>query len=158
MSPALRAYVVKETAISILINAVLSALFVWLMFGGRSQVAVWGAGNLAFDFVPQTFMISLMSVLVPSALTRKRRRAGAIESCEPVLPSLPRNLALRALLLAIVASLVLATAAALLLAAVSPAPLAMSAVWPLKIVYGALVAVIVTPIGLCVALGEEESV
>jgi hypothetical protein len=156
MSPALRAYVVKETAISIVINSVLSAFFVWLMFGGRTQVPLWGVGNLAFDFVPQTFMISLMSVLVPSALTRKRRRAGAVGSCEPVLSWLPRNLPLRALLAAVGGVLLFASLGTLLLAALAPDPLPMASVWPMKIVYGALVAVIVTPLALCVTLGEED--
>jgi hypothetical protein len=157
MAPALRAYVVKETAISIVINALLSALFVGLMFGGRSQVPHWGAGNLAFDFVPQTFMISLMSVLVPSAIARKRRRAGAVMGCAPVLAFLPRNLPLRALLAALAGLALFASIGTLLLGALAPDPLPISVVWPMKILYGALVAAIVTPLALCVALGEEES-
>ena len=46
------AYVGRETAISIVINSVLSALFLWLLFGGAATVPVRGVGNLAFDFLP----------------------------------------------------------------------------------------------------------
>ena len=97
MAPALRAYVASETMISIVINAVLSAL-----------------------------------------------------------PWLPRNLPLRALLAAIGGVTLFASLGTLLIAAIAPDPLAMSAVWPMKILYGALVALIVTPLALCVTLGEEE--
>jgi hypothetical protein len=141
--------------ISIVINMVLSALFVWLVFGGRDAVPVWGSGALATDFLPQTFMISLMSVLVPSTLTRKRRRAGGVEACEPRLSWLPRNLLLRALLVAVAATILFSSAATLLLTALASGPLPLAAIWPMKIAYGALVAIIVTPIALCVALGEE---
>src|SRR3954464_14008976 len=131
MSPAVRAYVVKEVMISIVINSVLSAFFVWLSFSGRQDVPIWGTSGLAVDFLPQTFMISLMSVLVPSALTRKRRRARAVDACEPVLPWLPRNLFLRALLVAIAATILFASAATLLLAALASGPLPLSAIWPM---------------------------
>jgi hypothetical protein len=156
MAPSTRAYLVKETLISIAINSVLSALFVWLVFGRAQIVPVSGAGGLSLDFLPQTFMISLMSVLVPSLLTRKRRRAGAVEGCEPVLPWLPRNLPLRALLIAVMATILFSGAATLLLNAVVEDSLTMASVWPMKIAYGALIAVIVTPIGLCVTLGEKQ--
>ena len=148
------AYVGKETAISIAINSVLSAFFVWLMFGGAASVPVRGVGNLAFDFLPQSFMISLMSVLVPSALTRRRRRSGVVQPCAPVLSWLPRNLLLRALLAAVAATALFGAAAALLLLALAPAQLSMAAVWPMKIAYGAALALVVTPLGLCAALGE----
>jgi hypothetical protein len=157
VTPSIRGYVVRETLISVVINSLLSALFVWLAFGGVAAVAVWGEGGLAFDFIPQTFMISLMSVLVPTLLTRKRRRAGAVDRCEPVLPWLPRNVILRAVSIAIAATLVFSSAGAFTLAAAIPGPVPILTVAAFKIAYGALVAVIVTPLGLCIALGEEVS-
>ena len=157
MNAAARAYLAREVLISLLINAILSALFVWLVFGTVSVVPVWGAGGLAFDFLPQTFMISLMSVLVPSALTRRRRRGGAVERCEPFLPWLPRNLFLRALSVAVVSTILFSSAGALLLDAAASEPVPIAIVAAFKTAYGALVAIIVTPLALCVALGEDLS-
>jgi len=56
MMPTGRSYLLRETAISMGINAVLSAVFVFLIFRGKTKIGLWGAGGLAFNFVPQTFM------------------------------------------------------------------------------------------------------
>ena len=60
-------YILVETAISVAINAAISACFAFLVFGGRTGIALWGSGGLALDFAPQTFMIAMMSVVVPTS-------------------------------------------------------------------------------------------
>lgn len=69
-------YLLREAAISVAINGVLSAGFFYALFGGRDRILVWGIGNFVFDFLPQGFMVAMMGSLVPGLLARKAWRAG----------------------------------------------------------------------------------
>jgi hypothetical protein len=63
----------QETAIAFCINATLSLVFFYAVFGFSSRALSWGEPDaLGLDFVPQTIAVSLMSALVPSLLARKR--------------------------------------------------------------------------------------
>lgn len=151
----MRRYIVTETLISMVVNAAFSAAFALLVFGGRSDIDLWGPSGLALDFAPQTFTIALMSVLVPSALVRRRIRSGTLPPATGEPSRLPRNLLARALLMALLATVSLGGAATVLLAAFWPGPLAFASVLPLKIAYGALVALAVTPLALRAALPDR---
>lgn len=144
-------YVTRETRLSVAINGVLSAGFYLLFFGTRGAVPVWGAGGFAFDFVPQSFAIALMSVLVPGALTRRRLAERLIDS-HPASSILPRGLIVRALLLASIAVAAGGGVMAAILALGGSRHLPWSAGALIKIGYGLLLARIVTPIGLIPAL------
>ena len=63
--------VLRETAISMAINAGLSLAFFLVAFGLAAPIAM---ASFAFDFLPQAFMISLMGSLVPGLLVRKGSR------------------------------------------------------------------------------------
>jgi hypothetical protein len=145
------AYIATERRISIAVNALLSLLFFLLVFGLPARVPVAGPGGYAFDFVPQSFMIALMSTLVPGLLTaariRQRRIAGSAETGVAIVR--------RALLTAVVAALAGGVVAAVLLySGVATLPLvpALAA----KILYGAVLASVVTPIGLHRALRSTD--
>jgi hypothetical protein len=75
MTPAHRRYILVETMISVIINTVISIGFVFLAFGGQDRVAV---AALIPDAIPQSFMIGLMSTVVPTLLTRRRVRSRTI--------------------------------------------------------------------------------
>jgi len=144
-------YIRRETLVSMVINGVLSLVFFLLVFGFAQHIPVWGMGNFVFDFIPQSFMISLMSTLVPGALTAKRLGAGALSPSDR--PSrLPRSLILRALLLAILSAIVGTAIVAALATASGVAQVEWSAALALKIVYGVILGAFVTPIGLRAAL------
>jgi len=147
-------YVAVETGISVIINVLISAGFMFLVFGRAASIDLWGPHGLALDFVPQTFMITLMSVVVPTLLTRKRLVGGQISRRTPRARQWPKNLALRASLLAVGMTVVLGGAATLLLASFWAGP---QPFWPVfggKLAYGALTASIATPIGLFLALTD----
>ena len=153
-----RRYVVMECLISAAFNAGISAFFTMLVFAGRESIGLWGGGGLALDFVPQTFMGALMSAMVPSFLTIRRMRAGKVSAYRwPLAHYLPRTLALRSILIAIAATVVLGGVALSLTAALWEAPLSFAQIFPAKVAYGTLVGIIVTPIGLRAALAIEQS-
>ncbi|MFM6829173.1 MAG: hypothetical protein ACKOVA_02375 [Novosphingobium sp.] len=141
------AYIRRETFVSILINTGLSGLFFLAVFGRSGPVPVWGAGGYVFDFGPQGFMIGLMATLVPGVLARKAMRLGRLSTLDGH-ARLPRGLVLRAMLCGLAGAVAgMAIAAALL----AVAGVAMLAWWPaflVKLVFGAMLAAIVTHAGL----------
>jgi uncharacterized protein (UPF0261 family) len=144
------AYIARETAISVVINTGFSLAFFLLVFGLHTPVAVRGIGAYAFDFLPQSCAIALMSTLVPGAITAARLRKGAIARIGGS-SALPRHLLPRTLVMAIIATVGGGVISALLLAM---APVAIGW-WPAliaKLAYGAALAALVTPPALRAAL------
>lgn len=150
-------YILLETTISIFINIVISALFVLLVFGHSDHIDLWGLHGFAMDYLPQTFMISLMSVIVPTFLTRRRLRTGRMPQRESALTTwLPANMILRGLLLACIAALILGAVAVWITASLWPETPDYTNLLLVKLAYGAVVASILTPIGLLAALSDAR--
>lgn len=127
------AIILRETAISVAINGVLSMLFFLLVFGLTEPVM---PTVLAPDFFPQSFMIALMGSLVPSLILR-RRLGGA-----------PWSIYRRSLALAIAAA-ILGGGSGFAICQIQPARLLSP--WTalvIKTIYGAVLAAIVTPIAI----------
>ena len=146
-----RAYIRRETAISMGINAALSLAFYAAVFGRLDPVPVWGLGHWVFDFLPQGFMIGLMSTLVPGAVTARRLSRGEVVRLGRG-SRLPRGLFKRAVVIALAGSAgsVAVMAAIALISGLQILPMAVAAT--LKVGWGALLALVVTPIGLRAAL------
>jgi hypothetical protein len=68
----------REAAISAMINAAISAGFYLALFHGLAAVSVAGVGGFAFDFVPQSFMVALMGALVPGLLALRPIAAAGL--------------------------------------------------------------------------------
>ncbi len=153
MRPEHRRYVLTETAASLLINVALSAAFAWLVFRGRETIVFAGASGFGVDFLAQTFMISLMSVVVPTLLTRNRLRAGALADMTGR-RLLPGRLRLRAPLISVIATIGLGGGALLFGAVVLPPAVGFGSLLAIKLTYGAMVALLVTPLALVTALHD----
>jgi len=149
------AHIRRETLVSVVINSALTFAFFCLVFGLGRRVPVWGVGAYVFDFIPQAFMIALMATLVPGALARKALRKGQVA---PWLGGsrLPRQLWLRALVVAVLSALIAVGGVAALMTAtgwtiLSPLPALLG-----KLGFAVLLAVIVTPPGLRAALTPRD--
>ena len=154
---ALRAYLRIEIGLSIAINMVLSLAFFLLAFGFAPSMPIAGIGGYAFDFLPQSFMIALMSTLMPGIITAGRIRSGRIRGV-PISGDVQSLgvLIRRSVLTAVVALLIGVVIAAFLLAVATGAALPWG--WALfaKLIYGGLLAAIITPIGLRMALRATD--
>lgn len=152
MTDAQRRYVRTEMIVAAIINAVLSIVFLLIMFGGQQTIAVGGRGGLVVDAVPQTLMIVLMSVLVPTLLTRRRLAAGRIAPLTGT-PRWPRNVLLRGMLAATVAAAI----AWILHAALMPltgANWAFQTALSFKTAYGAILGATVARFAITAALTD----
>jgi hypothetical protein len=151
LTSAQKAYVRRETLIGIAINAALSAAFVFLVFGGRDAV---GTREIVLDALPQSFMIALMTTIVPTLLTRQRLRKGGLEILAADGGRLPANLPLRALVVAGTSALLGGALHWLVLPPVAPPVWSFEAVLAYKIAYGACLAWLLAPALLRRALAD----
>lgn len=158
MTPEQRRYLATETLIAIAFATVLSGVFGWLLFGGRARIPLLGLDGALLDFVPQTFMIALMSVLVPTLLTRRRLSAGKVAALPTPPIRLPAAPIARALLIAALATLVLGGTAAAVLIVLAGEAIAFAPFLILKCAYGALVALATAQIGVTAALADQPRV
>jgi hypothetical protein len=150
-----RKYLLIETLISVIVNSLLSLFFAWVVFGKRENVDLWGPGGFAIDFLPQSFMVALMSTLVPGLLTRRRLRAGKVAPLKGLGLPMPRNLLLRALLMALLAVIVFGGLGVLLSSVMWSGPVTPKAVLALKVLYGAVISVPITLVALRAELAQR---
>lgn len=127
--------IIRETLISIVINCGISVGACLLVFGLDRPVP---ASPLAWNFLPQSFMIALMGSLVPALLLRKRLNAGVgdIVRCS--------------IAMAIGAAVIIGGVAAVLTQMLVERSMAAGSVLLLNATFGAILAALVTPSALIV--------
>jgi hypothetical protein len=116
----LQIHIIKQTTLSMIINSAISVAFALLHVRGRSSVPLLGAGGMAFDFIPQVFMITFATVLAVSLATSREMKREVLVSASPrarnLLSRLPGNLFVRALICALGATLAVSSMATFILA------------------------------------------
>ena len=149
------AYIRRETLVSVVINTALTFAFFCLVFGLGRRVPVWGVGAFVFDFGPQAFMIALMATLVPGALARIALRKGLVAPWHGG-SRLPRVLAWRALMMAVLSALIAVGGVAALMTVTGWTILSPLFALLAKLGFAVVLAVIVTPPGLRAALMPRD--
>lgn len=135
-----RAYLRKQTLISIVITMAISAGFFLLIFGSTNPIAVWAPHNLALDFLPQSGAASFMAALMPALQTRAAIAKGKL----PGTPPSVRSIVVRAIMLALLAlGLAGIVIGALQLSGI--ATFAWGTAFAIKVAYGALLGLVITP-------------
>ena len=143
MTAATAAHLRTSTLISVVISMAISAAFFLLVFGQKPMITVFAPDNLAIDFIPQTLAAGFMAALMPALQTRAKMVTGSLAGAPP----LPIQIVIRAAWLA-GASLLLAAAitACLWLGGIETMP--WGSALALKVGYGGLLGLIITPIAL----------
>lgn len=137
-------YLVKESAISALINAVFSIVFVFIIFYPTTQIAVFGAQGLIVDAIPQSLAITFMATLIPTLVTRSRKRNGVIAASDERRTWLPKNAVIRALTLAILIALLAVVVHFVLFSLIALDTVNFTYAAVAKVIYGALLGALVT--------------
>jgi hypothetical protein len=149
----IKKYILIETGINVVVTIIITGIIFFIGFGNAKQLPVWGMGGYAFDFVPQSFLTALISILVPGAIMRKRIAKGALSPAAADLPY-PRPLILRGLIYGLLSVVVGSGGVALLLTVGRVNEIDWLAAFVAKAGFGALLAAIITPIGLHAVLRE----
>ena len=158
MQPEQQRYLRLETSVSMGVNALLSMVATWIVFGGATMVA-WSSGdkNLLADAMPHAFAVAAMGTLVPTYLTRRRLRTAKVPH-DPHLPAitwLPSFLWLRALVIAVEMGALGYALHRYILMPFVPAHWPMAQVYAFKALYGALISLPATSIAVRAALGDR---
>lgn len=143
-----------EAAISIVPNALVSALFVWLLFRDADRIGLWGMQGIAFDLVPTTFMLTLMTTIGLTIVVRRRVRAGAARPAAGT-TQLPRHPVLRGIVLGFAMLLLFVPASVLVLHLFGAGGWSFGEMLVFKIAYGVAVGVVATPIVVLAALRDR---
>lgn len=134
------AYVRKQTIISIVITMAISTGFFLLVFGRTDPIAVWAPDNLALDFLPQSGAASFMAALVPALQARAAIAKGQLPGAPPTIASIVVRAVMLALLALGLAGIVIGV---LKLSGIAVFPCGTA--FAIKVAYGALLGLIITP-------------
>lgn len=141
-------FMLREACIGAALNALLSYGIFRLLFGGASRIPLHGLGNFLFDFLPQGFMVALMSAFVPGLFARRAVARGDFPGNETAFAILPRALPAKAVVLALAAAACLSLPMISLVAMLGGETIGWPAASVLKIAFGAGVSLVITPISL----------
>ncbi len=147
-APNLRTYVLRETATALVINSALSLAFAALVAHGRGVVPLWGPGGMAIDFGPQLFMMTFATTLAVTLITRQRLRTGkmtALSGGARVPLPVPKVALIRAIAFAVLVAIVFWPPSLLAMSAAHVESMASPAFLVFKVIYGAVVSLIIAP-------------
>ncbi len=147
-------YLAVETAMSGLVNGILNFAAAFAIFHGRSRVPTTGPGGLLRDSIGETFIVTALSVLIPSLIARQRRRAGTLPISGNSDPSPTSNLYIRAIVIGLIFTAACTSCNALLLPLMFPNGVSYRNVLLFKTLYGAVLGSIATLLAIHKALNE----
>ena len=147
-------YLAVETAMSGLVNGILNCVAAYAIFHGRGRIPTTGPGGLLIDTIGETFIVTALSVLIPSLIARHRRRAGTLPTFGGARPA--GNLYLRAIVAGLIFTCVCVSCNAFLLPLIFPVGVSFGNVLLFKTLYGAVLGSIATALALHRVLREAQ--
>ncbi|WP_353063007.1 hypothetical protein RBB77_17175 [Tunturibacter psychrotolerans] len=136
-----------------LCNAILNLAAAFVLFHGRGRVPATGSGSLLMDSIGETFLVTGLSVLVPSLIARHRRRAGILPTYVGRQTTATGNPYVRAIVMGLLFTCLLVPCNAFIFPRIFPDGVSLSNVLLFKTVYGAVIGSIATLLALYRALG-----
>ena len=143
----------RETLIACLINTAFSVFFYFIAFYGSTEIVLGWGSKFSLDFLPQTFFVSLFSVLPSTLITQRRLRKQPIAEPEQYFnsqlhPLLPSSTVKRIVILTLVSWLVFASVTQLFCAAFASLTLSFNTGLILKIAVSCIVTLVVVPLSI----------
>ncbi len=158
MDDKLSKYLATETTSSAICNGVLNALGGFAVFHGRSLIPIAGPKGLVMDSIGQTFLVVSLSILIPSLLTRRRRRAGVLPPAPITSPPVkPGNLYVRSLIAGVVLAFLIWACNSFLLPRVFPADISFRSAVLFKTICGAIIGCIASALAISAVLKEAPT-
>ena len=149
MSPAHRQYLVGQTIGGGVINLLLNAAIGYFAYRGLPRIPFSGTPSISGDLMVTAFVLPLLVCLIVTPLVRADVRNGKVAPAGAgglLARLLPRVLPLRATALGLVAAAIIAPVTIWLLQALGTRDMSLGHFVLLKAVFGALLAVLVTPV------------
>ena len=156
-----RRYLKTETAVNSIVNAAFSAIFTWLLFRSADIIPLWGATGMAVDLIPTVFMCTLATGLIATIMTRKKVRQGVLHQLPTawsnylLIRMWPRNVVLRSVLVALLATLTLVPLSVGVMLGFNVTEMNYMPLLMFKIVYGGAVTALSAPGFLIAAMTDD---
>jgi hypothetical protein len=147
-------YLIFETAMSGLCNAILNLAAAFALFHGRGRIPATGPGSLLMDSIGETFLVTCLSMLIPSLIARHRRQAGTLPTYVDRPSIASGNLYFRAIVMGLLFTCVLVPCSGFLLPRIFPGGVSFGNVLLFKTLYGAVLGSTATLLALHRALNE----
>lgn len=144
--------IVRDTIFSTIMSVIMAFSINTIVFWRTALVSLDDPGT-ARGMVTQTFAVVLMSIVMPTLILRRQRRAGIVQRRYHRL-RMPRSLLLRAGVPAIVLALLFVPVYPLLAAFADGRPLSHGAFLAFAVGHAAVVAAIITPFAIFAVLAE----
>jgi hypothetical protein len=137
-------YLAIETVSSGLVNGLLNFAAAYAIFHAHNRIPANGPASLLRDSIGETFIVSILSVLIPSLIARSRRRAGTLPVFGDKRASRESNLYVRAIVTGLIFTCVLVPCNALFLPWVFPNGVSFANGLLFKTLFGAVVGSLAT--------------
>jgi hypothetical protein len=137
-------YLAIETVSSGLVNGLLNFAAAYAIFHAHSRIPATGSRSLLQDSIGETFIVTTLSVLIPSLIARSRRRAGTLPISGDKRAGRQSNLYVWAIVTGLIFTAALVPCNALLLPRIFPNGVSFANVLLFKTLYGALVGSLAT--------------
>jgi hypothetical protein len=137
-------YLAIETALSGLVNGLLNFAAAYAIFHTHNRIPATGSGSLLHDSIGETFIVTTLSVLIPSLIARSRRQAGSLPVSGDKRGGRESNLYVRAVVTGLIFTCVFVPCNALLLPRIFPYGVSFANVLLFKTLYGAVVGSLAT--------------
>ena len=144
MNVKLGQYLAIETVSSGLVNGLLNFAAAYAIFHAHSRIPATGSRSLLQDSIGETFIVTTLSVLIPSLIARSRRRAGTLPISGDKRAGRQSNLYVWAIVTGLIFTAALVPCNALLLPRIFPNGVSFANVLLFKTLYGALVGSLAT--------------
>jgi hypothetical protein len=155
-----RSFLLKETITGMIINAILNGIITFFMFRSQEAITLWGKNGLFFDLIPTIFFMTFCMSLGMTPATRARILKGKApaapwhRSDHAVFRFFPGAILLRAFVFGGGALLVLLPTSTGLLMLLTEFPISFTEMMVLKISFGALIGLLLTPGIIMVAMAD----
>jgi hypothetical protein len=146
-------YIIVETTICCVINALFSFGFAYVVFSGVASVS---GQALIVDAIPQSFFVAFFAVFPVTLLTRRRLAKGLITPVRFEQNRLPNNAFVRSVVIGIIVILLAVAGHYVVLAVLYTENVSTGAVLLYKTLYGVALTLVITPYVLKCALAETQ--
>jgi hypothetical protein len=137
-------YLGIETVSSGLVNGLLNVAAAYAIFHAHDRIPATGPASLVRDSIGETFIVSTLSVLIPSLIARSRRRAGTLPVFGDKRARRESNLYVRAVVTGLIFTGILVPCNAFLLPRMFPNGVSFANVLLFKTLFGAVVGSLAT--------------
>lgn len=145
-------HMLRQSAVSAVMTVMMNSLMTFVLLYNGSPIPVWGTSGAVFDLLPTTFMSILMSTVMPGILTEKAVRSGELGAWPGKRRSVPGNVFVRALIMAMMGTIVFGWLFAMAFFIFGVGTVSFATLLALKAVYGALIGWFAAPLAVRQAL------